>query len=35
MFHSVSEFLDIWKTESDLTLKVFRTLTDQSLSQRV
>lgn len=35
MFHSISDFLDIWKTESDLTLKVFRTLTDQSLSQRV
>ena len=35
MFHTISEFLEAWKFESEATLKVLRNLTDASLAQRV
>ncbi|HVX65100.1 MAG TPA: DinB family protein [Bryobacteraceae bacterium] len=35
MFHTISEFLDAWKFESEATLKVLHNLTDASLAQRV
>ena len=35
MFRTIEDFLGVWQIESDATLKVFRTLTDESLGQRV
>jgi uncharacterized damage-inducible protein DinB len=35
MFHTISEFLNMWASESEATLKVLRGLTDASLAQRV
>lgn len=35
MFRTISDFTQSWKSESDVTLKVLRALTDESLSQRV
>ena len=35
MFHSIADFLTAWKTESEASAKVFHTLTDESLAQRV
>jgi len=35
MFTHVNDFLKIWKDEADSTIKVLKTLTDSSLSQKV
>jgi uncharacterized damage-inducible protein DinB len=35
MYRSIGDFVLDWKYESDATLKILRTLTDQSLSQRI
>ncbi|HEX8984578.1 MAG TPA: DinB family protein [Bryobacteraceae bacterium] len=35
MFHTISEFLNMWASESESTLKVLRNLSDGSLAQRV
>ena len=35
MFRRIDDFLQAWQTETDSTLKVFHTLTDASLNQRV
>ena len=35
MFHKITDFLGVWKSESTATLKVFQNLTDASLSQSV
>ncbi len=35
MFHTISEFQEAWKQESENTLKLFRNLTDASLMQPV
>jgi uncharacterized damage-inducible protein DinB len=35
MYHTIKEFLDDWKNESEATLKVFSNLTDESLSQKI
>ena len=35
MYHTIKEFLDDWKYESESTLKVFSNLTDESLSQKI
>lgn len=35
MFHSLNEFLDIWQHEAESTVKLFQSLTDASLDQRI
>jgi len=35
MYHTIKEFLEDWKFESEATLKVFSNLTDNSLSHRI
>jgi uncharacterized damage-inducible protein DinB len=35
MYHTISEFLQDWKVESELTLKIFCSLTDKSLNQAI
>ena len=35
MYQSIDNFLNDWKNESELTLKVLKSLNDQSLSQKV
>ena len=35
MYYKVSDFMDDWNYESEATLKLFRTLSDKSLSQKV
>ncbi|WP_088224731.1 DinB family protein [Desulfosporosinus sp. FKB] len=35
MFSSIASFLETWKRESELTLEIFKALTDDSLDQRV
>jgi uncharacterized damage-inducible protein DinB len=35
MYHTIQDFLDDWKFESGATWKVFKNLTDASLSQKV
>jgi uncharacterized damage-inducible protein DinB len=35
MYHTISEFLQEWKAESEATIKVFGKLTDESLGYRV
>jgi uncharacterized damage-inducible protein DinB len=35
MFRRIDDFLDSWTHETEATLKVFETLTDESLGQRV
>jgi uncharacterized damage-inducible protein DinB len=35
MFRKVNDFLETWKVESESTLKIFETLTDESLAQKV
>jgi uncharacterized damage-inducible protein DinB len=35
MYQTIDNFLNDWKNESQLTLKVLKALTDQSLSQKV
>jgi uncharacterized damage-inducible protein DinB len=35
MYRKVSDFLDDWKNESEMTLCIFKNLTDASLTQRV
>mgnify|MGYP005862796177 CR=1 FL=1 len=35
MYRSIQDFLDDWREESASTLKIFKALTDDSLSQRV
>lgn len=34
-YSTIKDFLSDWKYEADCTLKVFRNLTDESLSQKV
>jgi uncharacterized damage-inducible protein DinB len=35
MFRTIQDFLEIWKYESESTLKVFNNLNDESLNQKV
>ena len=35
MYHTITEFLEDWKAESELTLKVFKNLNDESLSKPI
>jgi uncharacterized damage-inducible protein DinB len=35
MYHTIKEFLDDWKYESESTIKVFSNLTDESLTHRI
>ena len=35
MYHTIKEFLDDWKYESESTVKIFSNLTDESLSQKI
>lgn len=35
MYLTIQEFIDDWKNESTATMKILRTLTDESLSQKV
>lgn len=35
MFYKISDFENDWKSESQATLKIFNSLTDESLSQKV
>lgn len=35
MYYKISDFMSDWKIESEATLKLFRVLTDKSLSQKV
>ncbi len=35
MIRTIADFLNSWKVESESTLKIFRTLTDESLGQMV
>jgi len=35
MYYKISDFMNDWNNESEATLKLFRTLTDKSLSQKV
>ncbi|MDT3695513.1 MAG: DinB family protein [Ignavibacterium sp.] len=35
MYYKLQDFLNDWKTESELTLKVFSNLTDESLSKKI
>ena len=35
MYHTINEFLDDWKTESESTLKVFKNITDESLNREI
>jgi uncharacterized damage-inducible protein DinB len=35
MFHSINEFFSDWETESELTLKVLESLTDESLDKPI
>ena len=35
MYHTIKEFLDDWKNESESTLKVFANLTDETLNHRI
>lgn len=35
MYRTIQDFLDDWNYESNATLKIFRTLTDASLNQKV
>jgi uncharacterized damage-inducible protein DinB len=35
MYHTIKEFLDDWKNESESTIKIFSNLTDESLSQKI
>jgi uncharacterized damage-inducible protein DinB len=35
MFHTINEFLSDWEIESNLTLKVFENLTDESLNKPI
>jgi uncharacterized damage-inducible protein DinB len=35
MYHTINEFLQDWKPESELTLKIFCALTDASLNQQI
>jgi len=32
MYHTINEFLEDWKTESEATVKVFKNITDESLN---
>ena len=34
MYHKLSDFLDDWKYESETTIKVFKNLTDESLTKK-
>jgi uncharacterized damage-inducible protein DinB len=34
MFHTINEFLDDWKSESESTIKIFNNLTDESLDYK-
>ena len=35
MYHTIKEFLDDWKYESESTIKVFSNLTDETLSHKI
>ncbi|MDY0084194.1 MAG: DinB family protein [Ignavibacteriaceae bacterium] len=35
MYYKIQDFLNDWKTESDLTLKIFGNLTDESLTKKI
>ena len=35
MFRTIEDFLQVWKQETESTLKIFRTLTGDSLNQKV
>ena len=35
MYHTINEFLEDWKTESESTLKVFKNVTDESLNTAI
>jgi uncharacterized damage-inducible protein DinB len=35
MYHTINEFLEDWKTESEATLKVFKNVTDESLNTAI
>ncbi len=35
MYHTVKEFLDDWKYESDSTIKIFSNLTDETLNHKL
>jgi uncharacterized damage-inducible protein DinB len=35
MYRSIKDFLDSWKYESEMTLKLFKNLTDESLGRKI
>ena len=35
MYHTIQDFLNDWKYENESTIKIFKNLTDTSLSQKV
>jgi uncharacterized damage-inducible protein DinB len=35
MYHTIKEFLDDWKFESESTIKIFSSLTDETLNHRI
>ena len=35
MFRTIQDFVDLWKSESDSTIKIFSNITDEKLNQKV